>query len=119
VALVDLPHASLQLLADGPRSKDQQLIDCGHAARDPLHESLKMLQPVGFSGGLRPAAAAAMADHGVVPDMPRRMTVGGHVRRDALDPGRAVTPADDDRLLGVNPYDAHRPGAHVADRRCR
>lgn len=116
MALVDLAHVLLQLFADSPGSKDQQLVVGGQAARHAFDETMEMLEAMRFAGGLCPPAAAAMADGRVMPNMSRRMAVGGHFRLDALNPGCAGPPVDDDRLLGIDPYDAHRPRDRVPAR---
>jgi hypothetical protein len=108
--LVHVTDRSLQVLAHGPRTEDEQILVRRQSMCDLLDEPREMLEAVRLAGGLR-ASTSTVADRWVVPDMAGRPTVSRHLGVHPLDIGLIVMPADDDRLAGVNPDES--AGCHV------
>jgi hypothetical protein len=84
------------------RSHDEQVVVRRGAVSDALHESPEVLETARLARGLG-SPTTPMANARVVSNVPRGVTVGGHVRTEPLDLRDIVRPADDHRLSRVDP----------------
>ena len=96
MAFVVLAQVSLESLPNGSRTEDQEVVIRRHAVCHLSDESVQVLEPTRFAGGLG-RTSAAVPDAGLVADVAGRPAVGRHIRYEVLDIRGVVLPADDDR----------------------
>ncbi len=78
MAVIRLAEMSLQVFSHGPWTEDEQVFVRRQAAGDLCDKPFEVLKAMRFTGILR-ASAAAVADHGIVPDMAGGATMRRHL----------------------------------------
>lgn len=111
VLRVELLQASFQVLANGARPEDHDVLVRRQAPGDLGDEPLEVLEALWLARGLG-AAAPAMAKCRVMPDVTGRSMMCRHVREQALEVCLAILPARDDGLPRIDP-DERRWARHV------
>jgi hypothetical protein len=108
VAPVALREPPRQAFVDRPGTEDQEVVASGQPVRDVSDESVQVFDAMRLAGRLR-AAAAAVTDGRIVPDVAGGPVMSRHVGFDSLDGRPVALDVDDDGLPRVDPHE--RAGA--------
>jgi hypothetical protein len=107
MAKVVVSYLPDQALVDGSGAEDQQVVSHAQPIHETCNEPIQVLDTVRLASGLR-AAAAAVTDAGIVPDMPGRPVMCRYLRFHTIDMRPITVDLDDDGLPRVDPD--KRPG---------